>query len=254
VAGGFDELWATYRFKHDRAKAKVAYAKLDPSPELHAELCAAAEAWADHYETNGIEPRWRVRLHNWLTGEKYLEDTPQVYADAKSAAISKTRGSAKAKPTKPTGEASRGLNLNIKRFKITDHQTEGSAFSDFYEIFTFEGEDGSQFTERMHVLKADTLNADDAPDYYLSKKLGQAAFGRGNPIGEWVGRVVGINGDSDGIMFHHLPEENVAPEPVADPRVQSDTPTRTARPLTPTEQRQCDEAFEAWCAEQDDAA
>jgi hypothetical protein len=236
---GFDELWAAYRFKHDRAKAKVAYGKLDPSPELHAELCAGAAAWADHYEANKTAPRWRVRLHNWLGGEKYLEDVPQVYTDAKSAAISQTRGSAKPVKDKPASPS-----LNIRRYRITDYQTEGSPFADWYEIFTFEGEDGTMpFTQRMHVLKSGTENADDAPDYYAKHQLCRAAFGKGNPEGDYIGRIVGVNSDKGGIMFHHLPDV-IQPEPTPPP----------ARRMT-VEEAQAD--YNAWyeaSLEEDEAA
>lgn len=189
-AGGFDELWATYRFKHDRAKAKIAYAKLSPSPELHAELCTAAAAWADHYETNGTEPRWRVRLHNWLGGEKYLEDVPQVYADAKSAAISKTRGSAKAnsarcgKPRKTPGPVTARITAanvvqdgSTSELRFTTTDGDGAVLD---HVITLEHHDGDTQCEGQKQL---------------GKLVGAAGLGQIEDSAELLGRTIVLTGD-----------------------------------------------------------
>lgn len=106
-AGGFEEFWNAYAHKQQRAKAKAAWAKLDPSPELASAIIAEAIRWAAHYAEHAIEPRWRVMPHNWLVGENWLQDLPIVHKDAKSAAIVNVRGRAKPtstmepKPAKP---------------------------------------------------------------------------------------------------------------------------------------------------------
>jgi hypothetical protein len=63
---GFDELWAVWPSKHQRPKAKDAYKKLKPDQAEHAQLVAAAQSWAEHYQSNGVDKRWIPLLHNWL--------------------------------------------------------------------------------------------------------------------------------------------------------------------------------------------
>jgi hypothetical protein len=92
---GFDELWAVWWNRTQRPKAKAAYQKLNPDEALHAELVAAAQAWTDHYRDNDVEKKWCPMLHNWLAGERWLEDVPAVYEDPKSAAIANKRGRGK---------------------------------------------------------------------------------------------------------------------------------------------------------------
>jgi hypothetical protein len=227
---GFEEFWNSYAHKQKRDKAEAAWAKLDPSPDLAAIIITEASRWAAHYVEHNVDKKWRAMPHNWLASKSWTCDLPIIYTDPKSAAISKVRGSAKATATnKPT-------SLNIRRYRITDYQTEGSPFADWYEIFTFEGEDGTMpFTQRMHVLKSGTENADDAPDYYAKHQLCRAAFGKGNPEGDYIGRVIGMNSDKSGIMFHHLPDV-IQPEPAPPP-------ARIQRALTP-EEAQAD--YDAW--------
>jgi hypothetical protein len=89
---GFDELWAVWPSKHQRPKAKDAYKKLNPDTALHAQLVSAAQGWAEHYQSNGIDKRWVPLLHNWIRDERWLEDVPAVYSDPKTAAIANKRG------------------------------------------------------------------------------------------------------------------------------------------------------------------
>ena len=98
---GFDELWTAYAFKQDRQKAKAAYQKLKPDGTLSAQMVEAASGWASAYEDNGTEPKWRMRLHNWISGENWLADPPLAYKAPKVAAIANKRGS-KAKAKQPT--------------------------------------------------------------------------------------------------------------------------------------------------------
>ena len=99
VAESFKELWAAYAFKQDRKKAKDAYKNLNPDATLHAQMVAAAGRWASSYKDNETDPRWYVRLHNWIGDENWDADPPLPYEPPQAAAIASKRGSkAKAKP------------------------------------------------------------------------------------------------------------------------------------------------------------
>ncbi|MBB4364247.1 hypothetical protein GGD65_005305 [Bradyrhizobium sp. CIR18] len=93
-----------------------------------------------------------------------------------------------------------------------DYADEGSPFADWFETFTFRSEDRHEFTRRLHVLKANTQSADDAPDYYLKQEIARAAFGKGNPIKDWVGRIIGVTEEKGELVFWYLPDENPPPD------------------------------------------
>ncbi|MET4804606.1 hypothetical protein [Bradyrhizobium sp. LB11.1] len=265
-AGGFDELWAAYGFKHDRAKAKAAYGKLDPSPELHAELCAGAAAWADHYETNNTEPRWRVRLHNWIGGEKYLEDVPQVYTDAKSAAISKVRGSARpvsqksaerAKPRPPAAPITARVGSSAI-VKVGN----GSELR-----FTATDANGVEH-ERAIVLEHDDMETQFAGQKLFAGLVRAAGLEQVEDSSELHGRTIVITGDGF-IAPTTRPDDEpplpVKPEPVryanpppSKPMTEAEIEALRARiaAFPPMPRRKdftiTDEEREAWTADEDD--
>jgi hypothetical protein len=230
LAGGFDELWEAYRFKHDRAKAKAAYGKLSPDANLHAKLIAEAARWHAHYEGNNTEPRWRVRLHNWIGGEKYLEDVPQVYSDAKSAAISKTRGSAK--PAKAsTGRAAKPgcafaageTTITITKADLSKMQTSSLL------ILTAEDADGIEY---IHTIPLEHHNEEvQAAGQREKDKLADAAglyFGF-EDAGQLVGRQVVALVDSGELTWH--PPRGGQPQPEPEPVAPAVPPT----PQPPTD-------------------
>ncbi len=100
-ADRFEELWAVFPRKHQRAKAKAAYKTLAPDAELHNKLVDTATALAGHYQTNGTESKWWKHLHNWLADECYLEDLPEPYENPKEAAIARARENGPRKTSKP---------------------------------------------------------------------------------------------------------------------------------------------------------
>jgi hypothetical protein len=55
---GFEAFWNSYAHKQQRAKAKAAWAKLDPDTELAATIIIEAARWAEHYAKHNVEPRW----------------------------------------------------------------------------------------------------------------------------------------------------------------------------------------------------
>jgi hypothetical protein len=91
------ELWKAFNLKltNTKQKAKAAYEKLSPDGDLHAAMVEGAVRLHAHYEENNIERRYRIQCHNWINARGWEDDLPIVYADAKSAAIAKTRGSSK---------------------------------------------------------------------------------------------------------------------------------------------------------------
>lgn len=64
----------------------------------------------------------------------------------------------------------------------------------------------------MHVY----AGKDEGPDYYSKEWLASAAFGRGNPEGDFIGCVVRISEDVEGLEFRPMPEKGspAAPPPV----------------------------------------
>lgn len=104
-AGGFPELWDAFSLKltNTKPKARAAYERLAPNAGLHASMVEAAARLHAHYEEHNTERRYRIQCHNWINASGWEDDLPIVYADAKSAAISKVRGKAKPadKPTPP---------------------------------------------------------------------------------------------------------------------------------------------------------
>lgn len=61
------------------------------SPSSHGLTFAAAGLWSAHYEEHPIEKKWMPAPANWLAGERYDEDLPDVYVDPKEAAIAKAK-------------------------------------------------------------------------------------------------------------------------------------------------------------------
>jgi hypothetical protein len=167
---GFEELWNAFPRKHQRAKARTAYAALAPNAELHSQLVASAISLAEHHVTNSTQMKWCKHLHTWLGQECYLEDLPEPYENAKDAAIAqaKERGPRKAsKSSNSDDEAPVGRHEVI----ITGFKTLDDPFSDEQRLsfsYRIRGgkHDGKEFSH-MFVLWA--YDKDDVSD--KGKKL-----------------------------------------------------------------------------------
>jgi hypothetical protein len=105
---GFEELWAAFPRKHQRAKARAAHNALAPDRALHGRLVALALVWAEHYTMTDTDKKWWKHLHTWLAEERYLEDLPQPYENPKDAAIA--RAAERGSPKPATAENSMGLS------------------------------------------------------------------------------------------------------------------------------------------------
>lgn len=91
----FGRFWQIYPRKYQKPKARAAWAKLAPSPELAERIILESGRWAEHYCEHPVDKKWIPAPANWLAGERYDEDLPEVYVDAKEAAIAKKRDKAK---------------------------------------------------------------------------------------------------------------------------------------------------------------
>ena len=79
------------------------------------QMVAAASAWASAYTDNGTDPRWRKKLHTWISGENWDADPPLPYESPKAAAIANKRaGKAKAKAPAASRHAYPGSRSKAK--------------------------------------------------------------------------------------------------------------------------------------------
>lgn len=107
---GFEDFWKSYPRKHQRSKAEAAWAKLAPDADLAAVIIDGAKRLAGHYAEHPIDKKWMKLPANWLAGKGWTEDLPEIYVDAKQAAIAKKASQPKPKaansnePTLPTVE------------------------------------------------------------------------------------------------------------------------------------------------------
>ncbi|PRH86918.1 hypothetical protein C5L14_16665 [Labrys okinawensis] len=146
---GFEQLWAAWGNKRDKHKAKAAYTNLKPAPELHERLVAQATAWTEAYARNGTEKRFQTSLGNWLDRERYDEDLPEAYVDAKDAAVSRSRANGKTKVSNPgareTGDAGHNLPKGTNRFTVSAVEHVGSVFDAWAVKLTLTATTGQEF-------------------------------------------------------------------------------------------------------------
>jgi hypothetical protein len=193
----FEALWRAYGYARGKKEAREAWKALPAEVDKSAVIDAAA-AWRAAWAAQGKPDAPRYTLARWLKDEHYDEEAPRGFQKIE-------RGKSKSKATKSAGL---GLGYNIKYFTITAHKTEGNPFKSFWETFTFRAEDGHEFTQRLHTIQADADFGEGA-DVATRNEIIRAAFGKGNPIGDFVGRVIGINEEAGKMMFWHLPDENL---------------------------------------------
>lgn len=162
--GRFEQLWAIFPRKHQRAKARAAYEALAPSQELHADLLASAGAWATHYEKTATDKKWWKHMHTWLVEERYLEDLPEPYENPKEAAIAKARENGPRKAASKTPAKATGLSPKtpIGRHKVKivgsempdDNGSPEQRFKFFYRIEDG-GHEGKEFSHTFKYLSED---------------------------------------------------------------------------------------------------
>lgn len=85
----FDRYWSAYPRKHQRSRAETAWTKIAPDAVMAEEIIAGAQRLADHYAEHPVDKKWMKQPANWLAGKGWTEDLPEVYVDAKQAAIAK---------------------------------------------------------------------------------------------------------------------------------------------------------------------
>ncbi|MAS05265.1 MAG: hypothetical protein CL534_11340 [Ahrensia sp.] len=89
LAGRIEELADAYRLRADLQKAEAALrTALDKGADYN-QLIAAAEAWADQYDTKDMPLEYRKRLHTWLNEKRWLEDPAVAIVNRYAKATSK---------------------------------------------------------------------------------------------------------------------------------------------------------------------
>jgi hypothetical protein len=172
---GFEELWAAFPRKQDRSKAQAAYKKLAPDTDLHDALVAKAIALAEHYQKNATERKWWKYLHNWLGEERYLEDLPEPYENAKEAAIARKRenGPRKGKTEAPAKDVGLSPKTPIGRHKVKVVECDlpdanGSAEARMRFLFRVEtGEhEGKEFSHSFKIMSDDDTMRMNGQSFY----------------------------------------------------------------------------------------
>ncbi len=145
----FDIFWQTFPRKYKKPKARAAWDKLNPSEELADRIIEAASLWAEHYTINPIDKKWMPSPANWLAGERYDEDLPEIYEDPKERAISK----AKDRPAKAKPYAHSVVKGGINEMYIVGVREEGTYMSDVHRV-TLDleyVETGEILTHELHI-------------------------------------------------------------------------------------------------------
>jgi hypothetical protein len=214
----FELCYRTYDYLRGKNEANAAWNALPPEVDRAAVIKAAA-AWQASWAAQGKPDAPRKHLATLLKEERYDEDAPTGFQKVEKSSKAKQ---ATGKPAK----ARHGIGHKMKRYTIVDVAEEGSVFGSYFLTFTFRaGEGEHEFTQRLHVVQADAEFAEGA-DTAEYRELCTAAFGKGKPEGNYLGRVIGINEGNDRVWYHHLPGENPSPaEAVTEPQPAS-------RPLT----------------------
>ncbi|WP_439366036.1 hypothetical protein ACNJYD_08940 [Bradyrhizobium sp. DASA03005] len=172
--GGFEELWAVFPRKHQRAKAQAAYRALAPSAALHATLVTRAAAWASHYQQTATEKKWWKHLHTWLVEERYLEDLPEPYENRKEAAIARAKenGPRKARENE-AGKSGLSSKTPIggHSVKIVNSEVVGGAWDQERElVLSLKIEDGDhagkEFSHAFKLMSADESAQDQGMATY----------------------------------------------------------------------------------------
>ena len=172
----FEELWAAFPRKHQRAKARAAYNALAPDQALHTRLVVLATAWAEHYAKTGTEKQWWKHLHTWLAQESYLEDLPQPYENPKEAAIARAKENGPRKATKTT-PAPKDIGLSSKtplgrhKVKIIASELLGGSF-DAERLMRFSyriedgGHEGKEFSHSFKIMSADETTQTNGQSFF----------------------------------------------------------------------------------------
>ena len=227
-ADSFTELWNAFNLKltNTKPKAKAAYEKLSPDAGLHAAMVEAAARLHAHYKEHATERRYRIQCHNWINARGWEDDLPIVYTDAKSAAISKVRGSAKpalqksderAKPRQPAAP----IMVRITSADVV--KTGGTT-----EVhFTATDEDG---VEHQHILalEHDDMEAQFAGQRLFARLVHAAGLEQVEDTSELLDRSIIIT--EDGFTAPTIRPDDEPPLPVKPDPVRYAVPAPTTAP------------------------
>lgn len=203
----FDEFWDVYPRKHQKPKARAAYAALNPGPELHSRIVDAARLLAQHYEEHAVEKKHQPFPANWLAGERYDEDLPAVFGDPRAEAL-------KRKKVRQNGEASLSVSSSksaglfppgVHRLRIAAAEEVGSVFGTEWAVdLTLLGVDhpieGVEFKRRLEILSNDGEGQVDGAGRDAYEELSRLT-GEHCPVSFLPGKIVGAHNMSDGGIY-----------------------------------------------------
>lgn len=250
-AEGFAGLWDAFDLKltNSKPKAKAAYGKLAPDAVLHATVVKAAARLHAHYEEHATERRYRIQCHNWINARGWEDDLPIVYADAKGAAISKTRGSAKpivASPTTSTPAKPKPAVRTTARITSADVVKEGDTTK--LRISARDGH-GSEH-ERILLLEDDDAESQFEGQRQLARLVHAAGLEQIDDSVDLLGRTVILTGNTDVFAAPTTrpddePPLPTRPEPVRYAKPSAAPPVSRARELSPAEEAERAD-YDAW--------
>jgi hypothetical protein len=181
---GFEELWAAFPRKHQRAKARAEYNALAPDHDLHARLVESALALAAHHTANGTEKRWWKHLHTWLIEERYLEDLPEPYENAKDAAIARgSRRAAAGSKTPATGKSGLSPKTPLGRHEVViigtdmpDHTLDPEQSMTFSYRIQGGTHDGKEFSHTFKCQSENGRQQDEGQSFYANIRNATGKF------------------------------------------------------------------------------
>lgn len=138
----FDTFWHEFPRKFQKPKARAAWDKIAPDADLAERIIVAASALSVHYASQGTEKKWIPTPANWLAGERYDEDLPDVYADPKEAAIAKAKD--REPKTKPANSNTPPSGIN-DAYIIGIEQVNDAYHHDFRLTLTLQYDEGGQY-------------------------------------------------------------------------------------------------------------
>ncbi|MGQ3214680.1 hypothetical protein [Shinella sp.] len=155
----FEGFWNAFPRKYQKPKARSAWSNLAPDVSTAERIIAAASAWAAHYEKHPIDKKWMPTPANWLSGERFDEDLPEIYSDPKEAAIARRTTKATSEPENTEepavewcGEISPFVPSGTHRIKVTAASTIADGDGELLSLVLDIDDGGSLLTGISHTF------------------------------------------------------------------------------------------------------
>ncbi|MCD1642460.1 hypothetical protein [Aurantimonas coralicida] len=147
-ANDFEELWSAYAYRHQKAEAKAAWAKVKAYPDLAATIIAAARDWKAAWDEGGGAKTGRKTLAKWLHREDYdCEPTrrQRPATGGRGTPGNDNAPTAAQKPTTMAPQAPVRHAVTIKSADLRDGDT-----GDFIHVLMEDGA-GNGFEKRLRL-------------------------------------------------------------------------------------------------------